>query len=62
MQDKKISGAFVVNLLKHLEIRKAVSHEDIRMGYVIEAITRLHSGFYQRIRENDPVGFVPNTN
>ncbi|MBS4029537.1 MAG: AAA family ATPase [Ignavibacteriales bacterium] len=48
LRAKKVSGAFVVNLLKHLEIKHSLSQEKVDEEYVFETLERLHKGFYKR--------------
>jgi hypothetical protein len=60
MQRKKVSAAFVVNLLKHLQIRNALVAERIDIGYVLRTIVRMHNGFEKIPKKERSLGFEPN--
>ncbi len=48
MRQKKVSGAFVVNLIKQLEIKYQLTPEVVDNEYLLTNFDRLHKGFYKR--------------
>ena len=61
LREKRVSGAFVVNLLKHLELKHAIAPEVLDSRYVLGAVERMYRGFYKPSRNGErPVGFETN--
>jgi ATP-dependent 26S proteasome regulatory subunit len=60
MKEKKVSGAFVVNLIKHIEIKHALNHVTLDSGHVRDAIEKMYRGFYKRVNEGEVIGFAAN--
>lgn len=55
---KKVTGAFVANMLKYLEINKALSNGSFDRCNIMDLIEGLHRGFYRRSNNgSDRVGF-----
>jgi hypothetical protein len=51
----KASGAFIVNIIKNLELRYELSGEKIGKVDVMNVINGLHKGFYRDSRQS--IGF-----
>ena len=61
METKDVTGAFIVNLIKHLEITHALSPEKLDEQFVLSTLERMHKGFYKNsIGTEKPVGFGAN--
>mgnify|MGYP001379916554 CR=1 FL=1 len=60
LQEKNVSGAFIINLLKHLEITQELQPEKLDGQYVLDAVRRMHRGFYKNPKSNGDFGFVAN--
>ncbi len=59
----KASGAFVVNLLKNIGMKKKLLKTTIDHETIIDAITELNKGFYKRPENGDnSLGFTANSN
>jgi hypothetical protein len=48
LEDRRVSGAFIVTLLKNLELRQSLGGESIDRDAVLKIIDNLYRGFYQR--------------
>jgi cell division protease FtsH len=58
---KKVSGAFVVNLIKNLDIRYSLSPEIINRDFILTTIQNMYKGFYKFVKEAEPsIGFRTN--
>lgn len=58
LRRKKITGAFLTNLLKQLEIKKKLFPETEMNSYIMEYIKQNHDGFYNKdINEKESFGF-----
>ena len=61
MESRDVTGAFIVNLVKHLEITHALSPEKLNEQYVLTTVGRMHKGFYEDSKGSaTPVGFEAN--
>ncbi|MDP2883706.1 MAG: ATP-binding protein [Ignavibacteria bacterium] len=61
MAAKNVTGAFIVNVVKHLEITHVLSPEKLNEQFVLTIIERMHKGFYKNSSSNNkPVGFRAN--
>jgi SpoVK/Ycf46/Vps4 family AAA+-type ATPase len=61
MGGHNVSGAFVVNLLGHLELTYRLSPEKLSEEYVILTIERMHKSFYRAPEAKEQsVGFAAN--
>ena len=61
MAAKNVTGAFIVNLVKHLEITHVIFPEKLNEQFVLTIIERMHKGFYKNSSSNNkPVGFRAN--
>ena len=58
---KRVSGAFIMNLIKYLEIASALRPETVNEEIVLRTIERMHRGFYRTPRtKEESFGFAPN--
>jgi hypothetical protein len=48
MHEKKIPAAFLVTVIKHLELRESISPGSLTVESVLEALSRLYGGFYRK--------------
>lgn len=46
LEQKKVSGAFIANLVKHLELVSTFSREKLNAEYVLNILRESHQGFY----------------
>jgi hypothetical protein len=61
MKEKDVTGAFIVNLVKHLEITYALSPEKLNEQFVLTTVERMYRGFYKDSDGSEkPVGFGAN--
>jgi hypothetical protein len=61
LKNKKVSGAFVVNLIKNLDIRYSLSPEIINRDFILTTIQNMYKGFYKFVKEAEPsIGFRTN--
>jgi hypothetical protein len=59
LEERKVTGAFVVSLLKNLELRHSLNNEVFDMDGVMKTIDRMHKGFYKDPDEvENAFGFV----
>ena len=47
LEDKQVTGAFVVSLLKHLELRRSFAPGTVGRDFILDTIERLYQGFYR---------------
>ena len=58
MAAKDVTGAFIVNLIKHLEITFALAPEKLCEEFVLTTVERMYNGFYKNTDANTKsVGF-----
>lgn len=58
MRRKRVTGAFIANLVKHLELTASFEPEVLNQEFVLEAIEESHRGFYKPLpEESRGVGF-----
>jgi predicted AAA+ superfamily ATPase len=58
MTAKDVTGAFIVNLIKHLDITYALWPEKLNEQFVLKVVERMHTGFYKSSETvAHPVGF-----
>ena len=61
MEEKNVTGAFIVNLLKHLEIAYVLSPEKVDEQFILTTLDRMHKGFYKHSTGTEKaVGFEAN--
>ena len=61
MASKKVTGAFIVTLLKRLQLSAALGPEQLNEEFVLTTIDRLNNGFHKTSDGSDkPVGFGAN--
>ena len=48
IQEKRVPAAFLVTLIKTLELRESISPGSLTVESVLEALTRLYGGFYRK--------------
>jgi hypothetical protein len=61
MEDHNVSGAFIINLLGHLELTYRLNPEKLSEEYVISTVERMHKSFYRAPEAKEQsVGFVTN--
>ncbi len=58
LEARKVTGAFIVNLVKHAEIRCKLDGDELGSGFLRKAIDQMNSCFYrQPDSTREPVGF-----
>jgi cell division protease FtsH len=58
LESRKVTGAFLATLVKHLEIVDKLGYRDIDHDYVMNIIQRMNGGFYKEAPlKEDAVGF-----
>lgn len=61
LEKKRISGAFIMNVIKHLEINSVLNPENLNEEFVLLTIERMHKGFYKVPKAKEgSLGFAPN--
>ncbi len=59
LDEKRIPAAFLITLIKHLEMRQSLTPGTLTRESVLEALARLHRGFYRQARaEAGSFGFT----
>ena len=61
MESHRVSGAFIANLLGHLQLTYRLSPDKLSEGYVISTVERMYKSFYRAPETKEQsVGFVAN--